>query len=138
MKAKTFKYLAVLDGYEKVMSEKGLEVSNGLRAAVLMTAMFRAEHKDGSGRRIMQYMASTIKMPKSVYFTAVTLMESTRRLAVSPEKGKQRFIYNRDFLDALDYNRIVLRTEKRSESVLDEWADLYDEKGDTYEPKEQS
>ena len=138
VKSKTFKYLAVLDTYEKMMSEKGLEVSNGLRAAVLMTAMFRAERKDGAGRRIMQYMASAIKMPKAAYFTAVTLMESTRRLALSPSKGKQRFIYNRDFLDALDYNRIVLRTERRSESVLDEWADLFDEKGDTYEPKEQS
>ena len=138
VKSKTFKYLAVLDSYEKMMSEKGMEASNGLRAAVLMTAMFRAERKDGAGRRIMQYMSATIKMPKAVYFTAVTLMESTRRLATSPAKGKQRFIYNRDFLDALDYNRIVLRAEKRSESVLNEWADLYDEKGDTYEPEEQS
>ena len=137
-KSKTFKYLDVLDGYEKMMSGKGLEVSNGLRAAVLMTAMFRAERKDGAGRRIMQYMLSSIKMPKSAYFTAVTLMESTRRLAVSPSKGKQRFIYNRDFLDALDYNRIVLRAEGRSESVLDEWADLYDKKGERRnEPEEQ-
>jgi len=99
--------------------------------------MFRAERKDGAGRRIMQYMLSTIKMPKSAYFTAVTLMESTRRLSVSPSKGKQRFIYNRDFLDALDYNRIVLRAEKRSEATLNEWADLYDEKGDKNEPEEQ-
>jgi poly(A) polymerase len=137
VKSKTFKYLAVLDGYENMMSGKGLEVSNGLRAAVLMTAMFRAERKEGAGRRIMQYMLSAIKMPKSAYFTAVTLMESTRRLSVSPSKGKQRFIYNRDFLDALDYNRIVLRAEGRDESVLDEWADLYDEKGDRNEPKEQ-
>ena len=137
VKSKTFKYLAVLDGYERMMSEKGLEVSNGLRAAVLMTAMFRAERKEGAGRRIMQYMLSSIKMPKSAYFTAVTLMESTRRLAVPPSKGKRRFIYNRDFLDALDYNRIVLRAEKRSESTLNEWADLYDEKGDRNEPEEE-
>ena len=137
VKSSTFKYLAVLDEYEKMMSEKGLEVSNGLRAAVLMTAMFRAERKDGAGRRIMQYMLSAIKMPKAAYFTAVTLMESTRRLALSPTKGKQRFIYNRDFLDALDYNRIVLRAEKRSESVLNEWADVYDEKGDINEPKDE-
>ena len=131
VKSSTFKYLAVLDEYEKMMSEKGLEVSNGLRAAVLMTAMFRAERKDGAGRRIMQYMLSAIKMPKAAYFTAVTLMESTRRLALSPTKGKQRFIYNRDFLDALDYSRIVLRAEKKDESVLNEWADLYDSKGET-------
>ena len=132
VKSGTFKYLAVLDGYEKMMSEKGLEVSNGLRAAVLMTAMFRAERKDGAGRRIMQYMLSAIKIPKSTYFTAVTLMESARRLSVSPSKGKQRFIYNRDFLDALDYNRILLRAERRSEAVLNEWADLYDEKASDF------
>ncbi len=128
-KSATFKYLEVLDDYETIMAEKDFEVSNGLRAAVLMTAMFRAENKDGAGRRIMQYLMNSLKIPKATYFTAVTLMESTKRLAQPPAKGKQRFIYNRDFLDALDYNRIVLRAEKMSENTLDKWADLYEEKG---------
>ena len=127
-KSLAFKYLKVLDTYEQMMSKKGFEVSNGLRAAVLMTAMFRAEKKDGAGRKIMQYMMDALKMPKATYFTAVTLMESTNRLGISPKKGKQRFIYNRDFLDALDYNRIVLKAEKRSEKTLNEWADLYESK----------
>ena len=127
-KSKTFKYLKVLDKYERMMSEKGFEVSNGLRAAVLMTAMFRKEKKNGVGRKIMQYMMQAIKMPKATYFTAVTLMESTDRLGISPKKGKQRFVYNRDFLDALDYNRIVAKAEKCSEKTLDEWADLYESK----------
>ena len=127
-KSMTFKYLKVLDKYEQMMSEKGFEVSNGLRAAVLMTAMFRAEKKNGAGRKIMQYMMNALKMPKATYFTAVLLMESTDRLSVSPKKGKSRFVYNRDFLDALDYNRIVLKAEKRSERILNEWADLYEEK----------
>ncbi len=127
-KSMTFKYLKVLDTYEKIMSEKGFEVSNGLRAAVLMTAMFRHEKKERSGRRIMQAMMDALKMPKAAYFTAVTLIESTNRLSVSPTKGKQRFIYNRDFLDALDYNRIVLKAEKRSEKILNEWANLYETK----------
>ena len=142
VKSGTFKYLAVLDEYERMMSGKGLDVSNGLRAAVLMTGMFRAERKDGAGRRIMQYMLNTIKIPKSAYFTAVKLMESMSRLGQPPTKSKQRFIYNRDFLDALDYNRIVLRAEGRSEAVLNKWADLYDEKHDEKEkenePQEQS
>ena len=73
-------------------------------------------------------MMDALKMPKATYFTAVTLMESTNRLGISPKKGKQRFIYNRDFLDALDYNRIVLKAEKRSEKTLNEWADLYESK----------
>ena len=124
-----FRYLKVLDGYEKMMSEKGFEVSNGLRAAVLMTGLFKAEKKDGAGRRVMQTMMNSLKIPKAVYFTAVLLMESSRRLSAPPTKGKSRFIYNRDFLDALDYNRIVARAEKRSEDALNAWADLYDEKG---------
>ena len=128
-KSVTFKYLKVLDDYERMMAKKGFEVSNGLRAAVLMTGVFRAEKKDGAGRKIMQTMLESLKIPKATYFTSVLLMESTRRLAQSPSKGKQRFIYNRDFLDALDYNRIVLRAEKKSEKTLDEWATLYEEKG---------
>ena len=51
------------------------------------------------------------------------------RLSKPPTKGRSRFIYNRDFLDALDYNRIVLRAEGKDECVLNEWADLYDQKG---------
>ena len=134
-RSKTFKYLKVLDKYEQMMSEKGFETSNGLRAAVLMTAMFKAEKKNGAGRKIMQYMMKTLKIPKATYFTAVTLMESAERLSISPKKGKQRFIYNRDFLDALDYNRILLKAEKRSEKTLNEWADLYEEKGNKDEPQ---
>ena len=130
-KSSTFDYLEVLDGYEEMMSGRGFEVPNGLRAAVLMTGMFRKSGGEGSGRRIMKQMSETLCIPKSTYFTAVLLMESIARLASSPKKGKQRFIYNRDFLDALDYNRIVLRAEKKSEDILNEWADLYDSKGET-------
>ena len=136
----TFRYLRVLDGYEEMMAEKGFEVPNGLRAAVLMTAMFRRDAKEGAGRKVMQILLKSIKIPKSAYFLAALVMESTHRFAVSPKKGKQRFIYNRDFLDALDYNRIVLRAEKRSERLLNEWADLYDtkRKEQKNEPQEQS
>ena len=136
VKSMTFKYLKVLDKYETMMTEKGFEVSNGLRAAVLLTGLFRAEGKDGAGRRIMQEMHSALKTPKSVYFTGVLLMESMKRLASPPTKGKQRFIYNKDFLDALDYNRIILRAEKKSEKTLNEWADLYEEKGNQDEPQD--
>ena len=128
-RSSVFKYLDVLDSYEKMMSEKGFEVSNGLRAAVLMTGLFKAEKKDGAGRKVMQTMMGALKTPKSVYFTGVLLLESVRRLSAPPAKGKTRFIYNRDFLDALDYNRIIARAEKRSEDALNAWADLYEEKG---------
>ncbi|MBO5750801.1 MAG: hypothetical protein J6R80_00160, partial [Kiritimatiellae bacterium] len=141
VRSSTFKYLRVLDEYTKMMEEKGFEVSNGLRMAVLMTSMFRAE-KPAEGvypsRRVMQILLQSLKIPKSSYFTAVTLLESMRRLSLPPSKGKRRFIHNRDFLDALDYNRIVLKAEKRSEKILNEWSDLYEEKGVTNEPKEES
>lgn len=124
-----FKYLKVLDDYEKMMSEKGFEVSNAIRAAVLMALVVKNERKDGASRRVMQTMLQSLKIPKATYFTATTLLESSKRLSVPPSKGKTRFIYNRDFLDALDFNRIILRAEKRDESALDEWAKLYEAKG---------
>lgn len=124
-----WKYLSVLDKYETMMSSKGYEVSNALRAAVLMTGLFKAEKKDGQGRKVMQLMLESLKIPKAVYFTSSLLLESARRLSAAPAKGKSRFIYNRDFLDALDYNRIVFRAEGRDESVLNAWSDLYEEKG---------
>ena len=135
VKSATFKYLKILDEYERMMAGRGFEVSNGLRAAVLMTALFRRERKDGAGRRVMQMMQDAVKMPKVAYFTSVLLMESTRRMALPPTKGKSRFIYNRDFLDALDYNRIVVKAERADERVLNEWADLYEEKGKKDEPE---
>ena len=128
-KSSTFNYLRVLDEYERMMSAKGFEVSNGLRAAVLLTGLFRRERKDGAGRKVMQTLHGALKTPKSVYFTGVLLMESMKRLAQPPCRGKQRFVHNRDFLDALDYNRIILRAEGKSEKTLDEWADLYESKG---------
>lgn len=128
-KSKTFGYLRELDKYELFMKKSGFEVSNGLRAAVLMTAMFKAQKKEASARKVMQSLMSAIKIPKATYFLSVLLMESTRRLSQSPAKGKQRFIYNRDFLDALDYNRILVKAEGASEKILNEWSDLYEEKG---------
>ena len=130
-KCSIWKFLSALDKYETMMAGKGLEVSNGLRAAALMTTMLEADSKDGAGRRIMQTMMSALKIPKATYFTAVLLMESRKRLTARPQRGKARFVHNRDFLDALDYNRIVLRAEKKDESALNEWADLYEEKGNS-------
>ncbi len=127
-----WKYLSVLDSLEKLREREGGEVSNGLRAAVLMTVMLKSggdRHKDGASRKVMQTMMDRVKIPKSAYFTAVLLMESPVRLGRRPEKSRTRFIHNRDFLDALDYNRIVLRAEGRDEGVLNEWADLYELKG---------
>ena len=121
-----WKYLAVLDRLENIRAGEGLEVSNGLRAAVLMTALLKRERKDGASRRVMQTMLSALKIPKTTYFTAVLLMESRVRLSKRPDEGRSRFVHNRDFLDALDYNRIVLRAEGGDERILGEWADLYD------------
>lgn len=129
LKSSTFRYLRSLDEYEKMMSSKGFEVSNGLRSAVLLTAMFKRERKDGAGRKVMQVLMDSLKTPKSVYFTGVLLLESVKRLSQPPVKAKRKFVHNRDFLDALDYNRIILRADGGSERVLDQWADLYEEKG---------
>ena len=124
-KSATWKYLSVLDRYERAMHEREVDVSNGLRAAVLYTAMA----KKTSAREALSDMHRGIKMPKTAYFTAVLLIDSQRRLSQPPTRGKMRFAMHRDFPDALDYNRIVVRAESRSEKVLDKWADLY-KKGD--------
>ena len=127
-KSPEWKYLGVLDDYEKMMAEKGFEVSNGLRAAVLMTGLADVDRKSGAGRRVMQKMLDALRIPKATYFLGALLIESRERLSASPSKGKSRFVHNRDFLDALDYNRIVCRAEGRDERVLNEWSDLYEGK----------
>jgi hypothetical protein len=123
-----WKHLEALDAYDRMMSEKGFEVSNAVRSAVLTAGMFAAQNREGSGRKVMQTMMDSLKIPKAVYFSAVLLLESGKRLSSAPAKGKSRFVYNRDFLDALDFNRILARAEKRSEESLNRWADLYEEK----------
>lgn len=118
-KSSTWNYLAMLDRYEVAMKNRGWEVSNGLRAAVLYAAM--AKSNPGKAREVMGTMARTLKMPKSTYFTAVLMLDSVKRLSQPPQRGRRRFAYNRDFPDALDFNRIVARAEGRDERVLDMW-----------------
>lgn len=127
-KSPQWRYLAALDAYDEMMRGKDLEVSNGLRAAVLMAGFYR-EAGDGSGRKVMQTMLNALKIPKATYFEAVLLLESTRRMSQEPTKGKMRFIHNRDFLDILDFNRVLCRAEARDERALNQWCDLYEQKG---------
>ncbi len=128
----TWRYMAVLDRYEKAMQERGFDVANSLRAAVLCTAMAR---KTGS-RKALGTMLRVIKMPKMAYFSAVCMVDSVRRLSKPPVEGKLRFSRHRDFPDALDYNRIVARTEGRDEQMLDVWAELYNKQCDEEEQKQ--
>ena len=118
-KSSTWKYLAVLDRYENAMHERGIEVSNGLRAATLYAAMARAN--PGHAREIVGEMSQMLKIPRMTYFLAALLIDSVKRFSSRPTSGRVRFIYNRDFPDALDFNRIVVRAEGRSEAIVDEW-----------------
>ena len=131
-KSPMWKYLEVLDQYENMMAEKGFEVSNAIRTAVLVTGISREgagdSKRDTGGRKAVQSLVASIKPPKAVYFAAALLIDSVRRLSQPPVKGKSRFVHNKDFLDALDYCRIVLRAEGKPETALDQWSDLY-EKG---------
>ena len=131
-KSPLWKYLRVLDEYDTRISKTGGTVSNALRSAVLMTPLAEIldPAKGGIGRRAVHPLSEHLKIPKAVFFTASVLIESPRRLLVSPAKGKKRFVHNRDFIDALDYNRIILRAKGKDEAVLNEWADLYDAMGD--------
>ena len=117
-KSSTWKYLAVLDRYERAMKERGIEVSNGLRAAVLHAAM--AKSRPGHARDVMGTMLRAVKIPKAVYFPAVLMLDSVRKLS-QPPRGRSRFVHNREFPDMLDFNRIVARAEGRDEKALDQW-----------------
>lgn len=118
----TWKYLAVLDRYENAMREQEIEVSNGLRVAVLVTAMARAN--PGHAREVVGSVTQTLKAPKATYFLAVLLIDSVKRISVPPTENRRRLIHNRDFPDVLDYNRIVARADGRSEALVDEWAEF--------------
>jgi hypothetical protein len=115
-----------------MMAGKGFEVSNSIRTAVLVTGISREisgdTKRETGGRKAVQHLVASIKPPKAVYFAAALLIDSVRRLSQPPVKGKSRFVHNKDFLDALDYCRIVLRAEGKPETALDRWSDLY-EKG---------
>ena len=128
----TWKYLAMLDRYERAMHERDLEVSNGLRAAVLYAAM--AKSRPGRTREVMGTMLASLKVPKATYFLSTLLLDSVKRLSQPPQRGRRRFVHNRDFADALDFNRIVARAEGRGEETLDAWDALsrktFNEQGD--------
>ena len=125
-KSATWRYLAVLDRYEQAMHKCGYDVPNALRAAVLYTAMAR---KVGA-REALGTMLKSIALPKASYFAAIFMIDSAKRLAQDPARGRRRFTGHRDFPDALDYNRILARAEGRDEAILDKWADLYNQQGD--------
>ena len=118
-KSATWKYLSVLDRYEKAMKEQGIDVANGVRVAALYAAMVRAN--PGHARDVIGTMAKRLRIPKATYFTAVLMLDSVKRLSQPPQKGRRRFVHNRDFPDALDFNRIVARAEGRDEKILDQW-----------------
>ena len=136
----TWKYLATLDRYERAMHERGVEVANGLRAAVLYAAM--AKSRPGRSREVMGTMLASLKIPKAIYFLATLLIDSVKRLSQPPQRARRRFIHNRDFVDALDFNRILARAEGRSEDTLDAWDALSrktcNEQGDKNDRKERS
>ena len=125
-KSATWRHLEVLDRYEQAMHKRGYDVPNALRAAVLYTAMAR---KMGA-REALGTMLKSIALPKASYFAAIFMIDSAKRLALDPARGRRRFTGHRDFPDALDYNRILARAEGRDETILDKWADLYNQQGD--------
>lgn len=125
--ARIWKYLGVLDSLEEVRRGEGAENSNALRAAALMACLCRRPRRPEAPRIAMQAMMRSLKIPKATYFSAVAIMESVKRLSSPPAKEKARYVRNRNFLDALDYTRIVLRAEGRDEKPLEAWIRLYEE-----------
>jgi poly(A) polymerase len=134
-KSATWKYLAALDKYEKnLLKKRGEGVSNGVRAAVLYTAMAQ---KLGS-REALGTFSKSLKIPKQTYFSAVLFIDSLKRLSTPPQRNKRRFVHNRDFPSVLDYNRIMLNAGHSDKAVLTQWEKAYNqsskkEQGEKYE-----
>jgi hypothetical protein len=134
-KSATWKYLAALDKYEKnLLKKRGEGVSNGVRAAVLYTAMAQ---KLGS-REALGTFSKSLKIPKQTYFSAVLFIDSLKRLSTPPQRNKRRFVHNRDFPSVLDYNRIMLNAGHGDKAVLTQWEKAYNqsskkEQGEKYE-----
>jgi poly(A) polymerase len=123
-KSEIWKQLAALDKYEKKLLEKrGEGVSNGVRAAVLYTAMAK---KIGS-REALGTFAKFLKIPKQTYFSAVLFIDSVKRMSTPPQKNKRRFVYNRDFPSVLDYNRIMANAGYVDKAVLVQWEKAYNQ-----------
>jgi hypothetical protein len=113
-----------LCAYEKKLLEKrGEGVSNGVRAAVLYTAMAK---KIGS-REALGTFAKFLKIPKQTYFSAVLFIDSVKRMSTPPQKNKRRFVYNRDFPSVLDYNRIMANAGYVDKAVLVQWEKAYNQ-----------
>lgn len=127
-----WRYLDVLDEYDVMRRENDQEPSNALRTAVLMTITLRTKDMEGvrnvpgGTRKAVAPILQHLHISKGVYFSSVLILDSVRRLSQPPARGKSRFIKSRDFVDALDYNRIIARAEGRDEAVLNQWADAYE------------
>lgn len=137
-----WRYLDVLDEYDTMRREGGGEPSNALRTAVLMTIMLHERvqagvmNAPGATRRAVAPALQHLHISKAVYFSSVLILESVRRLSQPPTRGKSRFVKSRDFADALDYNRIILRAQGRDETVLNQWADLFDREQNYFSRKD--
>lgn len=86
----TWKYLAALDVHERAKAAAGGDVSNAVRAAVLLTAMTRAAEarpakKAAAATSPLELMARALNMPRHAVTTpAQRLLQSSRRILSKP------------------------------------------------------
>ncbi|MDR2850119.1 MAG: polynucleotide adenylyltransferase PcnB [Verrucomicrobiota bacterium] len=131
-----WRYLAALDA-----DPAGPDLSNGARIACLYYPIFlerlrREEAHAPNGRVNRLYparlalheAAQRLRIPKAVFYAAVNVMDSPRRFAEPPQKGRSaRFLFHSDFPEALAFQRILVNAENRDPALLGEWQALYDQ-----------
>ncbi|MFO7937442.1 MAG: polynucleotide adenylyltransferase PcnB [Kiritimatiellia bacterium] len=130
-----WKYMAALDARE----DNG-DLSNGVRTAVLYYALFLEEldrvSRESSGekinrmhaaRNVLRPLASTLNIPKAVFYSAVAAMDMLPRFdKMPPKKRAERFSRHSNFIDAYIFKQIVVAAEAQDPSVISQWSELYE------------
>jgi poly(A) polymerase len=135
-KSPLWSYLAALDA-----APADADLTNGVRIACLYYPLFlerfRQEEarfpnsrvsRQHAARQALHSAAQRLHIPKATFFAAVGLMDTPRRFAESPQKGRgHRFLFHSGFPEALAFQRILLTVENGDLSLLNEWQALYDQ-----------
>ncbi len=136
LKSPLWRYLAALDA-----APDADEITNGVRTACLYYPLFqeqlraeeaRAPHgrvnRQHVARMVLHPLAQRLHVPKATLFAAVALLDTHRRLAESPRKGRgHRFVFHPAFPEVLAFQRLVLAAEGGDRTAFDEWQALFEQ-----------
>lgn len=126
-----------LERMDAMERQAGAEFSNGLRLAVLAYPLFAAALAAAGGREAagvhhlelaehcLADFNARFKLPKTIYYHVLHLLDDQQRLAVKPAPGRRiRPGRAQQFADALLLARIVAGSSAETTAILDAWQAL--------------